>query len=591
MDNCRSSKRFPLSILVLTFVPWSGLPLLAQSDAVHPGHTLMNGGMEETNGDGGPAAWRFVGQGGGVLHMDSNNPIAGAAAARIESTGAGSGEGLFSNLMQSVDATGWQGKKVRFRAAVRTADLTESARVQMWFRVDREPKNQGEGNVGAFDNMQDRPITSTDWKHYDIVLPVDRDAQRLNVGILILGKGQVWFDDASLEIVDDDTPSSEAKIDRPSSGGHPMPPAVTRAFAEAAKAPQQPFFTHWLWLALLAIVMSTIAMFPSASPAGTAAKVAFRFAAVYWFLYCLPNLMESLVPLAGATLAGWYEQASTWIVEWMARDVFKLSRELVPPNGSGDTTYNYLQILALFVVSVAGSFLWSLLDRRTTDYSGLRDVLRSYLRYTLAFALLSYGLAKLTFEMNQFPQNSAFQLDKTWGSSSPMNVLWAFMGASRPYTFIAGLGEALAAMLLIWRRTALPGALIALGTMTNVMLLNYCYDVPAKIYSTHLVMMSVMILLPDARRLANVLLLNRVAEPATPSRIWQRREWRRIHLVAKTAVIGVLFVLPLATHTWSVSKELAQRTAAAREQKVDAGSKYRLRERGFRWISEVPFNR
>jgi hypothetical protein len=85
--------------------------------------------------------------------------------------------------------------------------------------------------------------------------------------------------------------------------------------------------------------------------------------------------------------------------------------------------------------------------------------------------------------------------------------------------------------------------------------------------------------------------LNRVAEPATPSRIWQRREWRRIHLVAKTAVIGVLFVLPLATHTWSVSKELAQRTAAAREQKVDAGSKYRLRERGFRWISEVPFNR
>src|SRR5260221_2016027 len=109
----------------------------------------------------------------------------------------------------------------------------------MWFSVDREPKNQGELNVGAFDNMQDRPINSSDWKHYDIVLPVDQDAQRLYVGVFVLGKGQAWFDDASLEVVDADTPSS----------GTRMPAAVTRAFDAAENAPQQPFFTHWLWLA------------------------------------------------------------------------------------------------------------------------------------------------------------------------------------------------------------------------------------------------------------------------------------------------------------------------------------------------------
>jgi hypothetical protein len=172
-----------------------------------------------------------------------------------------------------------------------------------------------------------------------------------------------------------------------------------------------------------------------------------------------------------------------------------------------------------------------------------------------------------------------------------MNVLWAFMGASRPYTFIAGMGEVLAAMLLIWRRTTILGAVVALGTMTNVMLLNYCYDVPVKIYSTHLVMMSVMIILPDAKRLANVLVLNRVAEPAAPSGIWQGRVSRRIHLVAKTAVIVFLFVLPLGAQTWRVSKQMAQRTAAARQQDADAGSKYRLLKRGFRWINEVPYNR
>ena len=583
MTNRRSLMRSVLSILVLTLVAWGGPPLLAaEPDAVPPGHTLQNGGMEESSGEDGPTGWRLLRKGDGVVHMESNGPFAGASSARIDSTGVeGPEEGLFTNLMQSIDATDWQGKKVRFRAAVRTADLAATAHVQMWFRVDLKPKTEGERMIGAFDNMQDRPIDSAEWKHYDIVLPVDKDAQRLNVGIFVSGKGQAWFDDASLEVVDDSTPASRMQ----------MPPAVTRAFAQAENAPQQPFFTPWLWLALLAIVLSTVAMLPPASPAGATAKVAFRFAAIYWFLYCLPNFLGSLVPYRGANLGGWYDQASMWIVEWMAREIFNLSRELVPPNGSGDTTYNYLLILALFVVSVAGTILWSLLDRRATDYSRLRDVLRSYLRYTLAFVLLSYGLSKVTFEMNQFPENAAFQLDKTWGNSSPMNVLWAFMGASRPYTFVAGLGEVLGAMLLVWRRTAILGALMALGCMTNVMLLNYCYDVPVKIYSTHLVMMAVMIILPDARRLANVLFLNRVAEPATVSSLWQGRRMRWIHLVAKTAVILFLFILPLGTQTWKVSQQMARRTAAARQQKVDAGSKYPLVKRGFRWINEVPYNR
>jgi uncharacterized membrane protein YphA (DoxX/SURF4 family) len=579
-DDMRSA----LAILILTWASCSGLPLFAQSNADRLSPTLTNAGMEEASGEGGPAGWKFKSRGAGVVQMESSGPFAGAASARLDSTAAqGSEEDLFTNLMQSIDAGEWKGKKVRFRAAVRTADLTDTARVQMWFRVDRESKTPGERNVGAFDNMQDRPINSAAWKHYDIVLPVDADAQTLNVGIFIIGKGRAWFDDVSLEVVDDATPAT---------GRAQLSPAVMRAFAEAESAPQQPFYTPWLWLALLAILLSTIAMLPSAGPRGSSfvRKGAFRFAAIYWLLYCGPGLIESLVPFAGATLARWDERASTWIAEWMARNVFHLTRELVPPNGSGDTTYNYLLVLAFFVISLAGTVVWSLLDRRTTDDSGLRDVLRIGLRYALAFILLSYGLSKVTFEMNQFPQNTAFQLDKTWGDSSPMNVLWAFMGASRPYTFFAGMAEILGAMLLVWRRTAILGALVALGTMSNVMLLNYCYDVPVKLFSTHLVMMSIMILLPDARRLVNVFLLNRPAEPAPPSGLGQgRRSWW-IHAVAKTAVIGFLFVLPLGSQAWKVSRHLT-RSAAAGPQEDGAPSKYRLTKRGYRWINEVPFNR
>ena len=102
--------------------------------------------------------------------------------------------------MQTVDATTYRGKKVRYRAAVRTADLAEGARVQLWFRVDRKPTAAGEMQMGAFDNMQDRPIDSADWKHFEIILPIADDAEKMVVGIFVIGKGKAWFDDARLEV-------------------------------------------------------------------------------------------------------------------------------------------------------------------------------------------------------------------------------------------------------------------------------------------------------------------------------------------------------------------------------------------------------
>ena len=150
------------------------------------------------------------------------------------------------------------------------------------------------------------------------------------------------------------------------------------------------------------------------------------------------------------------------------------------------------------------------------------------------------------------------------------------------------MGEVLAGMLLIWRRTATFGAMVALGVMMNVMVLNYCYDVPAKIYSTHLVVMCLLIILPDVERLANLLVFNRVAEPAMLSGVWQGRILWRIHLVAKTAVIGFLFVLPLGTHTWNVSRQIVNRTTT--QPSRPASSDHLLTKRGFRWVNEVPFN-
>jgi hypothetical protein len=41
--------------------------------------------------------------------------------------------------------------------------------------------------------MQDRPIRDEAWKHYEIVLKVDDDAETVVCGMFISGKGKAWF--------------------------------------------------------------------------------------------------------------------------------------------------------------------------------------------------------------------------------------------------------------------------------------------------------------------------------------------------------------------------------------------------------------
>lgn len=99
----------------------------------------------------------------------------------------------FGNVMQAIDATPYRGRWVRLRAAVRTKGGSGAARAQLWLRVDR-----AEGRGGFFDNMNDRPIRSDEWKHYEIIGDVADDATTLNFGVLVFADTSVLIDDVSI---------------------------------------------------------------------------------------------------------------------------------------------------------------------------------------------------------------------------------------------------------------------------------------------------------------------------------------------------------------------------------------------------------
>ncbi len=562
--------------LLRSIVVFCCMPLVCQIAAQDPVSTdvLKNAQFEKAADNRTPEGWFFNSASGGKVSVDTKEKFAGESSALIDATVSDpEARSVFSNLMQSIDGKPWRGKTVRFRAAVRTEQLDSAAKAQLWFRVDRAKDANGKVQYGAFDNMRDRPIRNDQWKHYEITLKIDDDAERIVIGMFLIGVGKAWIDDASFVEVDKNTPTTDAKpagsknkSSKKSSSRASrfrMPEAVMRALGEAEHAPQQPFWTHWLWLPLIAVVLFVLSTIPPRETevmlkgeeketrwvSGHVAKFAFRFSFAYWLLYCLPSPFSRLIPYLGNKLAAWHQQGLKPIVAWTAESVFKIETELVPPNGSGDTTFSYINVFIVFVLALAIAIIWTASDWRKTDYRWMKDLLRSYLRYVLALAMLGYGLAKVAWDSNQFPTIGEFQLDKKWGDSSPMNVVWSFMGASRSYTVFAGLGEVIGGVLLIFRRTTTIGAMVVVGVMANVVMLNYCYDIPVKLYSSHLLMMAFYLLLPEVRRLGNVLFLNRPTKTVEFRPPYTNEITIWIQRVFKVALIVIGFGIPLFSHT------------------------------------------
>lgn len=103
---------------------------------------------------------------------------------------------------QFAPATSWlnavplQGKEFIFRGKMRM--LNGEGQAQLWVRVDRTNKT-----MGFFDNMDDRPVKKIEWASYEIKGKVDPDAAFLYFGVMLVGKGEIEFDDLSLQVKED----------------------------------------------------------------------------------------------------------------------------------------------------------------------------------------------------------------------------------------------------------------------------------------------------------------------------------------------------------------------------------------------------
>jgi len=233
-----------------------------------------------------------------------------------------------------------------------------------------------------------------------------------------------------------------------------------------------------------------------------ALRIAFRFWMIYLGLYCLAT--QVVRPLPATDIP---DLATVWplrpAITWIGAHLFHVNAPLSAYWGGNsatlDSMFGWVMNFCVLVIATAGTVVWSLLDRHRENYAKLHKWFRLFVRFALAGQMIIYGITKIV--PVQMPYPPLTRLLQPFGTLSPMGVLWGSMGATPAYETFTGCVELASGLLLIIPRTATWGALISFAAMIQIVTLDLTYDVPAKRFAFHTMLLSCFLLAPEVARL------------------------------------------------------------------------------------------
>ena len=256
----------------------------------------------------------------------------------------------------------------------------------------------------------------------------------------------------------------------------------------------------------------------------TVSKTCFRYIFSYIIIYLILIFISSFIedPL-----------------RWFANNILHWGGDFeIKQTGSGDTTHAYVTLAFNTVLAVIVGTIWTIVDRKRPSYNQLFYWFQVVLRLTLFNFMLVYGFAKVV--KGQFPDASLTRLLQPLGDFSPMGLAWTYMGYSVAFNLFAGLAEVLGGVLVLFRKTATVGALIIMGVMIHVAMMNFTYDIPVKIFSVHLVLMALLLFLTDVKRTLNVFFRNKATKAVDYYTVTDDKTYHQVTFWIKIVVMVVL---------------------------------------------------
>ena len=265
---------------------------------------------------------------------------------------------------------------------------------------------------------------------------------------------------------------------------------------------------------------------PSLPRPATPASVFFSRVALIYVVSISGAWLVGLLPGIGI-LSGWWSSSLSAISYWTLRSVIGLPAHS-PPVPSwygayrGDDLVQLVSCLLVAGLAILAAGTWTIARPRRAPWERSPSWPYIVARFALAAIMASYGWGKLLpqqFEGGEVPlPYFLWRLEDV----SPRGLLWIFMGYSRPYTIFAGAIEMLGAILLCFRRTSTAGAFILIAMLSNIVVMNFAYDVAVKIDAVNFLLFAMFIAAPEARRVARAVLESRPPEPTRVTAYLQR---------------------------------------------------------------------
>jgi len=245
-------------------------------------------------------------------------------------------------------------------------------------------------------------------------------------------------------------------------------------------------------------------------------------------------------------IGSWFAPFFEQLAAWSAQHIFSLPPPYIIELIS-DSTGFYINAFNIAIISFLAGSIWSAFDNRKSYYPRLQYCFFVFVRYYLAMQMLAYGWSKIFKSQFSLPEPNL--LFTSLGQFSHDILYWSTMGMSRSYVIFGGILEVFIAFLLFFRKTSLLAALIGIGVMSNVVAINFGFNISVKLYSSFLLLLFIILAAPDFNRLISFFIQNKTTPP---SNLWfpifKTDQQTRIYRILKTLVIGILLIDSLAIY-------------------------------------------
>lgn len=283
-------------------------------------------------------------------------------------------------------------------------------------------------------------------------------------------------------------------------------------------------------------------------------RIGFRFFFCYLAFYLLPSpqnkgllgFIPGSGPVSDAVANAWMKS-----LPWFATHIFHMAGPGVAAytrSGTGDKPLDYVMHAVSLLIALTVTIIWCVADSKRPNYVTLNAWLRLGIRFILLYSMLKYGINKV-IPLQFVPPNLA-DLVTPIGMLSLRDLFWRLTGASPGYVIFMGCAELLAGVLLFFKRTEILGALVTTGVLTNVVAVNYGYDVGVKLFSSHLLVMAIFLLVPELRSLADFFVFHRPARIPCTDPFESTPRFVRVGAVCAKVLLVGLFVIDTAKTDW-----------------------------------------